>query len=863
MTEETAPTSPREFMEDPFRRRYRIVLFFLFFAICAYVRLFDLDHKTMMHDELLFTNYSYYDLYENWSYRYQPILHGPLMLHIQNVVFHVFGPSDYTVRLGAALLGVFAFFFLWKLRYWLGEAGTWFVLGFYAIAPGIAFFHRFFHQDSLYLFNSLWIICSLANWWRTRDGRWAASAVIAVTALFNTKASAVFLYFTIGTFVLLLIIHDLVGYILAGKAERLENFLGRVPKFPPTAWVVLVFSGIVVLVLTQVFEGLVFSLTPDERKLLGHGWVLQNVRSIPVMLGWMDLNLQSAPDAGATRTRGFWTLFYAALLIGTTVAAFAVKFSAEQRIGRTEFLTNFWRRIHENRWFILGGIAFSIAFYLLIYTTFLKHEIGFFQIYRDTWAYWGGQHEIGRIKGPFHQHMLNMFVYEFPAVLVVLAAWFLGVFRLRWNRLTGFSFLLMIIAVGAFHKLMFSGIQVIPEGRGVPVDADVNFLKNIFFAGAIIGITTLLFPRSGRVLGPLSLFALIVYSIAYFSSAEWANLLNKPVYKDGMPVQMMGGHTNLRNLIEVQFNFDGGTSLAMVLVLIFFATIFTWQALSEGKRFLAFSIWWLVTMTGSASYAREAVPQVGIHAMMPVIVLAGLYWNQFIQSNPQLIVRRLAYIGLGALVLWNVKTCVNLNFRYPNDPRERMAYGPSNDDVKAHMNFIREYAKIAPLREENGQLAVYRNYNDPGKFKDVDVFIKRLDQVTWPAKWYLRHVDYEEGSDPTNAIQQNYEFIFVAVDDVDRYPELKQKYNLMRGRGTTFWTPDMISPKSLANIWKQGIPGHYLDNTGQAPEAFNAKRDWYTIWRYLLMRETFDGTGRQVPSISSFEYVFCYRKDLY
>lgn len=851
----------REFEVDPFRRNYRIAFFFILFGICAFIRLWHLDLKTMMHDELLFTNYTYYDLYKGWSYRYQAILHGPLMLHIQNLTFHLFGASDYTVRLGAALLGVFSFLWLWKLRYWLGEFGTWFVLAFYAIAPGISFFNRFFHQDSLYLFNSLWIIASLANWWRTRDGRWAASAILAITALFNTKASAVFLYFSIITFVLIVVLYDLASYPLEGKSMRLNGVFEKIPKMPGAVWIALAGLLAVTLVLTQVFEGMTLSLTAHERRQLGHDWVLRDVRSIPILLEWYEV--LDGSDAGAVANAGFWRLFYPGLAIVLLAGSFLLKLFTEQRIGRNEFLSNVWVRLYKARWYVIGAIALSVSFYLIIYTTFFKHKIGFFNIYRETWAYWGGQHEIGRIKGPFHQHMLNLVLYEMPAVIIILAAWFAGLFRVKWTRSTGIAFLLMVLAVGAFHKLLFSNLYLRYPGILEPVPAGINYLKNIFIAGVLIGLITICFPKSGRVLAPLSFLGLVVYSVVFIASDRWQLAVRGLVYKNGQPVEMMERHVNLLDYMEIQFNFDGATSIAMVLTLIFFATLYTWTLLQQGRRFHAFAVWWFVTMLGSASYAREAVPQVGIHAMMPAIVLAGLYVQRFFETKPRPMMRKFAFAAIGLFLLLNVKAVINLNFRNPSDPRERMVYGPSNVDVKAHMNFIRDYTKIAGLRMDNGRPSVFTNYNNPKLHKDVDVYIKRIDQVTWPAKWYLRDINYEEGSDPTKAIENDYAFIFISVEDEDSFPALKEKYNMVRGRGTSFWTPDMIAPKSLFGIWKEWIPGHYLDNTANASKAFDSKQNWKRIWRYLILRETFEGTGRTVPSVSSFEYIFCYRKDLY
>lgn len=850
-----------DFDNNPFQSRGRFVAFWILLGITCFIRLWKLDYKTMMHDELLFTTYTYYDLYQNWRYEYLPILHGPLALHWQNLMFHIFGVSDYTVRLGVAVLGIGSFFFLWKLRYWLREPGTWAALSLYAFAPGIVFFQRFFHMDSMYLFCTLWIIASLANWWRTRDGRWAASAIIAITALFNNKASAVFVYFTVLTFVILVVLHDALAYLMEGKGRAVETFLVRVPRMPSTWIMGATVVVIVTLVLTQVFEGLKYD--SDVVAAIGHDWVLRDVTSIPMALGWYTIPAGRGLDAGAAAEPGFWRLFYSGLILGSLALAFGLKLVVERRVGRDELATRFWDMVCRSRYYIVGGLAFSLAFYILNYTTLLKFPKGVFQIYERTWSYWGGQHEWGRIGGPFHQHMLNIVIYELPATLVVVGAWIAGLFQVAWRRTTGFAFILMAVPVAAFHKLMFSGYEFQFAGAVGPVPADVMFLKHIFFAMIAAGVITMVVPRAGKAILPIGVLLLAVYSFAYFASDDWTRLLQSRVYQDGAPVRIMKGDVTFAQFIEVQFNFDGGTSLAIVILLIVFATIYTWNALDRGDKFRALLVWWAVTMIGSASYAREAVPQVGIHAMLPVVLLAASYfgrlWEKPLMPSVRYLVVGLAVIGIG----WSAKTSINMNIRRADDPVERMAYGPSYRDVKNHMDMIRAYAGVAGVKlSESGQPIYLTEYNNRNRHKDVRIYIKTLDQVTWPAKWYLRDVAYEEGGDPGRAIEAGYDFVFLAVGDDARFPELREKYNVYRGRGTTFWTPNLVSFASIGNIWKEFIPGHYLDRTPEAVQAYNAKQDWYRLWRYMLMRESFDGTGRNVPSISSFEYLFCVRKDL-
>jgi predicted membrane-bound mannosyltransferase len=852
------------FSERPFSRLHVIVAFATLLGITMFTRLWDLGWKTMMHDELLFVFYTHAQFYKSWSYVYAPILHGPMMLHLQNIVFHLFGVSDYTARLGVALLGIGGFFWLWKLRYWLGEAGTWFVLLFYSLSPGITFFQRFFHMDALYLFNTLWIIASGANWWRTRDGRWAVSFIMAIMALFCNKASCVFVYFTMVTYLLILIIHDLTRWFFEGRSPATTLMKEKVPTFPNPIWPTLVIGGFIVLCLTQVFEGIIYDA--DVRQAIGHDWVLRDIRSIPIALGWVTMTPQSAPDAGGLIHRDFWAKFYIGGGLGLLLAFGLVKVAVSQRLGHREFLADTWRRLVASRLYVIGGLALATAFYTVIYTMWFRDFLGLFETFARTWSYWGGQHEWGRIPGPFHQHLLNILLYELPSVLIIAAIWIGALWRVPKRRDVGMAFLLMILAVGAFHALMFSGKQIDSGTPGVYTTLQVPYLKIIFKVGLLTGILLMLFPRAARAIVPAAFLGLVAWSLVYLSSSEWEAARLKPLYQNGEPIRMMGRHLNLADYMEIQFNFDWGWNVALVMGLIFLATLHTWNAISAGKRFQGYLIWSTLTMFGSAAYAREAVPQVGIHAMLPVILLAGSYVNDIVPRLHSRGARTLFAIVIGIMVLWNTKATFNLNFRNADNPAERMAYGPHNRDIKNHMKYVVDYVKIAPLRMgPNGQPLAITEHNQPGRHKDVKVFLEPLDQVGWPAKWYLRDVEYTETRDNATVqrvIREKWDFLFLSLETAAKFPDLAKDYHLMRGRGTHFWTPNPISPASLGNIWKEAIPGHYLDMSPQAGQAYDAKQDWYRLWRYLMLRETFDGSNRPFPSMSTFDYVFCIRRDL-
>ncbi|MCC7392074.1 hypothetical protein IT571_06910 [Candidatus Sumerlaeota bacterium] len=836
--------------------------FVFLFLVCMMTRLYDLGWKAIMHDESLFVYYTYYQLFDKLDYNYLPILHGPTMMELQALVFHIFGTSDYTMRLGVALLGVGGFFWVYALRPWLGTMGTWVALAFYSLSPGITAFQRFLHMDSLYLFNSLWIIASLGHWWRSRSSAWLASACVGSWILFSTKASSLFVFFSIFTFLILLVLGDLCAWVVRGK-----NFGGidhNTPprRFPSALLLALLAWSFIALIITQVFEGIHYD--DDVIKEIGHDWILRDVLSIPLALGWDGLSAEQAREAGAAASPMLWRIVYAGMFVGLLTVFSILKTAYERRLGQRDVVRAACERIHAARWGLAGGMALGFFCYLFIFTTFFRNPIGPFEIFAKTWAYWGGQHEWGRIGGPFHQHLLNIAIYETPSLLLVLAVWVAGLFAKRTSRFGALAWFLFIIPVLAFHKLLFSGMEVMPDGGGALEPIGISYAKVIALAAAAIGVLSFALPKASRVLLPLSFLVLIVYSIQTFTGDHWNAIFNDSLYRHGAPVMLKNRHVSFAEFMEIQFNFDGGFSLAIVFVLVFFATILTWRALERGERFHAFLIWWFVTAAGAASYAREAVPQVGIHAMMPCILLAA-YYAQRIHARIHLPAQRGAYFALlGLSLLWCAKGSFNLNFRNADDVRERMVYGHTTPQVLADARYIMDYRAIASARVEPKTKTLYwiLQNNDPLKAKDLRVGIQS-DQVIWPMRWYLRNVEWKEEKNLQKLIDENPHFIFANEDADKTNPQLAEKYLIYRGYAIRFWLPKPLDANRLGNIWKMMIPGHYLDNTAQAGQAYDAMMEWRKVWRYLLLRETFDGGSPGGGTFSGSMYLFCVRKDLY
>ena len=73
-------------------------------VVAALLRLFLLGERSMSHDESMHAYFSWLFL-QNGDYRHDPALHGPLLFHVNALVYFLFGVGDATARLAPALAG--------------------------------------------------------------------------------------------------------------------------------------------------------------------------------------------------------------------------------------------------------------------------------------------------------------------------------------------------------------------------------------------------------------------------------------------------------------------------------------------------------------------------------------------------------------------------------------------------------------------------------------------------------------------------------------------------------------------------------------------------------------------------------------
>jgi predicted membrane-bound mannosyltransferase len=811
----------------------------LLFAICVVTRLWDLGAKPVMHDEGLFLYYTEYHLVREFNYRYQPILHGPLHLWWQGFLFWLLGSSDATMRLGSAILGIGAFGWIVAMRPWLGRIGTPIALAFYTLSPGLMYYGRFFREDGVFLFVEFWIIASLAWWWRTQSKGWLASLVFACAVLFCNKESSLFVYFILLTFAVLALMQDLLERD-SHKSPSAHSPTAPIPSVPLVAGFIIVGAT---LVQTQIVEGIRFDA--DVVSELGHDFVMKDVRSLPLALGWHS----PVEGVGMAGRPWFWRVFYLLLIGGAVAFAYGLRIAVQRRLGGQGLLSDLWSRFWTGRFAIIASLSAGIALFIILFTTFLQYPESPFSLYHRTLAYWMGQHAIHRIYGPFHQHMLNLAVYELPGLLVLVIGLILLMTRGQWNRTTAIALLLCAAPFLALHVVIAHGIPSPP----------MWFLAMAMLTLAA-GVAAYLYPTlGGRIALALTLL-MVLLAISWFSSDSWSRFLLEPIpAEDGGFLAMSG-----REVLDDRLSLTSGFHLAIIALLILIATVVTWRSLQRGDRMQALLVWYFVVMLGAASYAREKVPQVGVHAAVPLVLLVGIYsehvWRSSTVQHHKL--PRLGLLGLlGISLVWQTRAAVHLCFVNVGDVRERYVYGETTADVKHHAAMILRYRDVASIRHQHrpgsSRPEWIEGYNDPRTLKSVRVQMADFD-IVWPLRWYLRDVDYRVSGDVEAAMQDRIEFLFLPLGD-ETIPGLADEYHLYRGRLRMHWVPEPLGVDRLLGGWRVTVPTHNASSPRDRAADQLAGREWARIRDYLLWREV---TYDRDPGLSYVEYIFAVRKDL-
>lgn len=168
---------------------WEVVLLLGLLVAAVFTRFYQLEPRVMSHDESLHTYYSW-NLYRGAGYQHSPMMHGPLQFHMVAASYFLFGVSDASARVPAALFSVALVALVFCFRRWLGRSGTLIAAGLAIISPYLLYYGRYVRNEAFVAFFSLLAVYAAFRYMETRRPRWLYLFTLAGSLHFLTKETA-------------------------------------------------------------------------------------------------------------------------------------------------------------------------------------------------------------------------------------------------------------------------------------------------------------------------------------------------------------------------------------------------------------------------------------------------------------------------------------------------------------------------------------------------------------------------------------------------------------------------------------------------------------------------------------------------
>jgi uncharacterized protein (TIGR03663 family) len=361
-----------------FFSRNQWILFCLVVLSGIAIRWIGLDERPIHHDESLYATWSkyYYEAPTTGFYRYDPMLHGPLMYHLVALAYHIFGVSEWSARFVPALFGSFMILLPFFFRRLFSAPVVLLLTTGIAFSPTLTYWSRFLREDTFVLIG---VVCTL----------WG---------LFLARPSFKPLLFFIG-----------VSLQIASK----ENCF--------------VHAALVYGYLAYEFILFHFSLRWRQKGILirfvvAHLVAIASVKMYEVLC-FMAVYVTTATP-GASPQSGSPS-FGLSLAIPPTVLLvyYLLEFSKHRDESDTTLLATISRYVKHNRGATCLGLLAGIFVYVLLFTCGFQYSEGPLDgIYRKSIEYWWKHHSMERIAGPFLLSFYTMAWYESVLLLGIAGA---------------------------------------------------------------------------------------------------------------------------------------------------------------------------------------------------------------------------------------------------------------------------------------------------------------------------------------------------------------------------------------------------------------------------------------------------------
>ncbi|RME87414.1 MAG: TIGR03663 family protein [Anaerolineae bacterium] len=171
---------------------YEVLLFGIILVATVVTRFYDLGARVMSHDESLHTYFSWL-LARGQGYQHSPMMHGPLQFHLLALTYFLFGASDFTARIPAALFSIATVWMVWYWRRYLGRIGALIAAALMVISPYMLYYGRYVRNEAYAGLAGLLMLYAMLRHLETGHKRYLYLLSLALVIHFTAKETA-FIY---------------------------------------------------------------------------------------------------------------------------------------------------------------------------------------------------------------------------------------------------------------------------------------------------------------------------------------------------------------------------------------------------------------------------------------------------------------------------------------------------------------------------------------------------------------------------------------------------------------------------------------------------------------------------------------------
>lgn len=438
---------------------YEVVVFALIMLLAVVSRFYNLGARVMSHDESLHTYFSWL-LYKGDGYQHNPMMHGPLQFHLIALSYFLFGATDFTARIPAALFNIATIGLAWHWRRYLGKTGG-LVAGFLMlISPIMLFYGRYVREDPYAIFSGVLMLYAVLRYFESGQRRYLYILAVTLVLHFIDKETSFMytaelllflaLYFIFRvtrrawddlTAYRAFIIALVIGILLLGSgaaigiAGRQNATLGSTevaspanpsatatplqPTSGPSAASVLLVIGLLAVVAAAYFliRGYTWQRIKSERSfdllMLSGTLVLPMLAAFPINLLQNKIGAQvptTVAEVQALSSNPNAVVVMGLIVLASFVVSIAVGW--------------FWSR----DWWKYA-LTFWVPF-TVFYTTVFTNTDGFFTGVVGSLGYWLVQQGVQRGSQPWYYYILIQIpVYEFLPLIGAIVAFIIAIRR--------------------------------------------------------------------------------------------------------------------------------------------------------------------------------------------------------------------------------------------------------------------------------------------------------------------------------------------------------------------------------------------------------------------------------------------------